>query len=370
MGVGFDPSTGESTGLANEWELILEENDTVRQDKEKNPQVVTKTIEFSQETARALGKTADKDMATSPTTGGTAGGNYDLGEGLRNTDQTKDAGANQATPSREKNQDSGVRAGPFNTLAQGASQDSQSTEIAKGAQQSADPWKRVVKRYTALRGLRQGLLSTSGKRSEASNALALSGKILEKPGPRTSGAFSEPVPETDMFKSRSDEHSQAGELNRDSPLAPSEGSGILGRSLDVWLSTPLTVSQPPKSLRHRLQKTVGKKSSGLFHRLRSTISRASSLGTAVTPRSRGGSTGTPLEMPQSPIPSTSRPPRLFSIEEIQEGLVSDTGKRSEALNALDFTGRLSERTSMKSYGGFSEVSQAKLGNRVVFDFLA
>ncbi|KAG8962047.1 hypothetical protein FRC00_010496 [Tulasnella sp. 408] len=85
MRVSFDPSTGDSIGLANEWELILQENDTVRQDKKKNPQVVTKTIELSQETARALGKTADKDMATSPTTGGTTGDNYDLGEGLRNT---------------------------------------------------------------------------------------------------------------------------------------------------------------------------------------------------------------------------------------------------------------------------------------------
>lgn len=81
MRAGFNPSTGEFTGLSKKREPISQETAIASQDREKNPQAVAEISEFHQETAGAPGKSADKVMATSPTTSG----NYDLGEGLLNT---------------------------------------------------------------------------------------------------------------------------------------------------------------------------------------------------------------------------------------------------------------------------------------------
>ncbi|KAG8915010.1 hypothetical protein FRC00_008779, partial [Tulasnella sp. 408] len=74
------------------------------------------------------------------------------------------------------------------------------------------------------------------------------------------------------------------------------------------------------------------------------------------------STDTDPTVPNHSNPQTQ--PRL-EIAELQEGLSSPSGNRSKRLNALDRTGQLAERTKTMFTGGFSDVSQAKLGDRVV-----
>lgn len=37
--VGFDPNTGEFTGLPKEWQILLTQSGITRQEQEKNPQV-------------------------------------------------------------------------------------------------------------------------------------------------------------------------------------------------------------------------------------------------------------------------------------------------------------------------------------------
>ncbi|KAI8382924.1 P21-Rho-binding domain-containing protein [Blakeslea trispora] len=44
--VGFDPITGEFTGLPKEWQLLLTQSGITRQEQENNPQAVIHAIEF------------------------------------------------------------------------------------------------------------------------------------------------------------------------------------------------------------------------------------------------------------------------------------------------------------------------------------
>ncbi|RCH78594.1 signal transducing kinase of the PAK, partial [Rhizopus stolonifer] len=46
--VGFDPVTGEFTGLPKEWQLLLTQSGITRQEQESNPQAVIHAIEFLQ----------------------------------------------------------------------------------------------------------------------------------------------------------------------------------------------------------------------------------------------------------------------------------------------------------------------------------
>ncbi|KAG9046558.1 hypothetical protein FS837_004180, partial [Tulasnella sp. UAMH 9824] len=57
-------------------------------------------------------------------------------------------------------------------------------------------------------------------------------------------------------------------------------------------------------------------------------------------------------------------PRL-EIDELWNELPSATGKRLKSLDELDCSGQLTERTGPMFTGGFSDVSQAKLGDHVV-----
>ncbi|KAG9048472.1 hypothetical protein FS837_012781 [Tulasnella sp. UAMH 9824] len=63
--------------------------------------------------------------------------------------------------------------------------------------------------------------------------------------------------------------------------------------------------------------------------------------------------------------STVQIRRRLEIDELRDGFSSATGKRSQRLKALDHTGQLEERTKPKFIRSFSDVSQAKLGDRVV-----
>lgn len=47
--VGFDPNTGEFTGLPKEWQVLLSQSGITRQEQEKNPQVIT-TIRTNRQT--------------------------------------------------------------------------------------------------------------------------------------------------------------------------------------------------------------------------------------------------------------------------------------------------------------------------------
>lgn len=47
--VGFNPSTGEFTGLPKEWQQLLQESGISRQDQEKNPLAVMEIVKFYQE---------------------------------------------------------------------------------------------------------------------------------------------------------------------------------------------------------------------------------------------------------------------------------------------------------------------------------
>lgn len=60
----------------------------------------------------------------------------------------------------------------------------------------------------------------------------------------------------------------------------------------------------------------------------------------------------------------------LSLDELRDGLLLTSGKRSKKLDILDYTGQILERNNRKSYGGFSYVSQAKVGNLVVGTLLA
>ncbi|KAG8937735.1 hypothetical protein FRC00_001292 [Tulasnella sp. 408] len=59
---------------------------------------------------------------------------------------------------------------------------------------------------------------------------------------------------------------------------------------------------------------------------------------------------------------TMRPP---AADERRDRLSSASGKRSKRPDILDHAGQLKERTKPKFTGGFSDISQAKLGDRVV-----
>lgn len=68
--------------------------------------------------------------------------------------------------------------------------------------------------------------------------------------------------------------------------------------------------------------------------------------------------------------SISQSLHRLPFRELRDGLLSRGVKRSRELDALDYTGLIYERTKPKSYGGFSYVSQGKLGNRLVSALLA
>ncbi|KAG8974624.1 hypothetical protein FRC05_007100 [Tulasnella sp. 425] len=63
-----------------------------------------------------------------------------------------------------------------------------------------------------------------------------------------------------------------------------------------------------------------------------------------------------------------RPP--LSLSELRDGLLSTDDKASAKIEALDRTGRLSERTDIKAIGAYCNVFQAKLDNRLVGAFLS
>ncbi|GAA5812326.1 hypothetical protein MFLAVUS_005777 [Mucor flavus] len=72
--VGFDPNTGEFTGLPKEWTLLLTQSGITKQEQENNPQAVIHAIEFFQGTTQEsmdnvvwnkIPKTADSDQTLS-----------------------------------------------------------------------------------------------------------------------------------------------------------------------------------------------------------------------------------------------------------------------------------------------------------------
>ncbi|KAG9048471.1 hypothetical protein FS837_012780 [Tulasnella sp. UAMH 9824] len=71
-----------------------------------------------------------------------------------------------------------------------------------------------------------------------------------------------------------------------------------------------------------------------------------------------------LPAPTDPHPSNDSTPRL-KIAELWNSLSSTTRKRLKRLDDLNRTGQLTERTKPLFTGAFSDVSQAKLGDRVV-----
>lgn len=77
------------------------------------------------------------------------------------------------------------------------------------------------------------------------------------------------------------------------------------------------------------------------------------------------STGIHRLSPHSQEPPRKEVKRCLSLRELHKGLFSTSGTRSENFNALDLTGKLLERTEVKGSGGFSDVSQARLGSRLV-----
>ncbi|KAG8899887.1 hypothetical protein FRC01_010336, partial [Tulasnella sp. 417] len=114
--------------------------------------------------------------------------------------------------------------------------------------------------------------------------------------------------------------------------------------------------QSPPPFRHQRQRSVFKKLDAVFKfRFHSKTSGSSSLKPSPSVRS----------LPILSNPLLSRNLHRPSLNELRDGLVFTNGKRSTSLDALDFTGQLTERTKPKFTGGFSDVSQAKLGNRVV-----
>ncbi|KAG8915980.1 hypothetical protein FRC00_002195 [Tulasnella sp. 408] len=105
------------------------------------------------------------------------------------------------------------------------------------------------------------------------------------------------------------------------------------------------------------------------------VNRGKARNTDLSVRSLPAFTGMPPAVVQpidptrkSPLPSKrprSQSLHRLSLNELRDGLLSTSGKSSKKLDALDCTGRLRERTKTKFPGGFSDVSQAKLGDRVV-----
>ncbi|KAI8067333.1 kinase-like domain-containing protein [Thamnidium elegans] len=72
--VGFDPNTGEFSGLPKEWTLLLTQSGITKQEQENNPQAVIHAIEFFQGTTQEsmdnvvwnkIPKTADSDQTLS-----------------------------------------------------------------------------------------------------------------------------------------------------------------------------------------------------------------------------------------------------------------------------------------------------------------
>ncbi|KAG9035055.1 hypothetical protein FS837_002067 [Tulasnella sp. UAMH 9824] len=252
--VAFDPSTGESTSLPKELELIFQQNGIARQDKETDPQAVAETVKFYQETASPRGKTADKDMATSPTTSD----DCDLGEGLKNKSQAKHGCAGQSAPSKGKPKEDEGDDGRCNRPIQ----------------------------YTGPGGVRR----------------------FTSFGQQQPGFFRK------LFsKGKSRPH----------------GTGAGGSSLG---------QQPPRSVMSSPNITT----SAALH----------------PPETLG-------QAPPPPLPSAIQIRPRLELDERRGGLSSASGQRSERLNALDCAGQLKSRTKPKFTGSFSDVSQAKLGDRVV-----
>ncbi|KAG9046559.1 hypothetical protein FS837_004181 [Tulasnella sp. UAMH 9824] len=83
------------------------------------------------------------------------------------------------------------------------------------------------------------------------------------------------------------------------------------------------------------------------------------------PGSLLASTGPDVPFPARSNASTFQIRPRLELDELRDGFSSATGKRSQRLDALDHTGQLEERTEPRFIRGFSDVSQAKLGDRVV-----
>ncbi|KAG8915978.1 hypothetical protein FRC00_002193 [Tulasnella sp. 408] len=116
--------------------------------------------------------------------------------------------------------------------------------------------------------------------------------------------------------------------------------------------------------------------------------------TVTTPQTAGSASTQPDEAPKSPhhpsevepsapggspLPSTDpdtkaphasndgnpQIPHRLEIYKLWDALSPASGKRSKRLHDLDRTGQLKDRTKPRFQGNFSDVSQAKLGDRVV-----
>ncbi|KAG9048477.1 hypothetical protein FS837_012786 [Tulasnella sp. UAMH 9824] len=89
----------------------------------------------------------------------------------------------------------------------------------------------------------------------------------------------------------------------------------------------------------------------------------------VKPSAPGGSlpasSGPDTQVPGSSNDSTLQIRHRLELDELWHALSPASGKRSKTVDDFDCTGQLTERTKPKFQGKFSDVSKAKLGDRVV-----
>ncbi|KAG9041114.1 hypothetical protein FS837_012725 [Tulasnella sp. UAMH 9824] len=368
MRAGSNPSAGELNGLFKEREPILQENGTIRQDQEKKPQAGAETTKFSNEAAGAPGKNADKDAAASPRT-----------------------------------------SGPFNSLAQETSEDPQPFIY----QYLASTFKKILCIRRVSKGSSKApfpsLPSTQHRRSSVFETTEDDGPT--EPKPPTNAAS----PETNISTAKSDDSIRmvfAGPdmsvfgsdvqvslpTGPDARLFESSGQAIgwaetmpirpppaeeypkLGvqKAIDIARLGPrpclagssASPRQPPEtpgqapfppapSAEHR-RRSISAVSDEALESKRHSWAKQSAPGGSLPV-----STDPDIKFPHPSDDSTLQIRPRLEIDELWDDLSSPTRESLKRLDVLDRSGQLTERTETKFTGGFSDVSQAKLGGRVV-----
>ncbi|KAG8937737.1 hypothetical protein FRC00_001294 [Tulasnella sp. 408] len=169
--------------------------------------------------------------------------------------------------------------------------------------------------------------SANGKRSKRPDILDHAGQLKERTNPKFTGGLSE------VSQAKLGDHVVA--------VKPFGVANIEG-------------AERP-SARYRRRSVSATADEGLESSCHSWVKRSVSAG-SLPP-----STDPDVKSHHDPTP---RNRGRLGVDELRDGFLR-SGKRSERLDALDCTGKLAGRSRRRGQGGFSDVTQAKLGDHVV-----